>query len=297
VEESRYPKSLLDLTDPPPVIYCRGDVTAAEPPALAVVGSRSASEMGRGAAHTLASAAAVRGETIVSGLAFGIDTAGHRGALAVSGRTVAVLASGADVPSPRSQTRLYREIIDGGGAIVSEYLPGAPAKPYRFPVRNRLIAALSRRVLVVEAGERSGALHTVEHALALGRSVLAYPGEGLRESCRGSNRLIQDGAEVILEPADLLLEAEPSLWSEPEEGFGRTSDWATQHVHARDAVLANALAHGPLPVDALADRLAIDIGTLRGALTRLERTGLITFCAGVARWRGLERPRNHERTR
>lgn len=286
--EDVYPRGLLELDDPPPVIYCRGRLPAGHVPTLAVVGSRSASEMGRRAAYTLASSAAVRGEVIVSGLAFGIDDAGHRGALAVGGRTIAVLASGADVPSPRAQTSLYNQIIERGGAVVSEYLPGAPAKPYRFPVRNRLIAALAGRVLVVEARERSGALHTVDHALALGRAILAYPGEGMRDSCRGSNRLIQEGAEVVLEPADLLHGDELSLWPE-KPAAPRPPVAMTDDVDSRVAVLAHALALGPLSVDALAEKLSIDIGTLRGVLARLERTGLVTFRAGVAAWRGAVR--------
>ncbi|MAE69092.1 MAG: DNA-protecting protein DprA [Gemmatimonadetes bacterium] len=280
-----YPKRLRPLDGAPPVLYVRGRLPGPDLPSIAVVGSRAATQTGRHAAQTLAGSAACRGEVVVSGMAFGVDDAAHRGALAVGGTTVAVLASGADLPSPHSQIHLYRRIVAGGGAVLSQFLPGAPARPYRFPIRNWLIAALSDRVLVVEARDRSGALHTVDHAQSIGIPVLAYPGDGLSQATRGSNRLIQDGAEVVLGPEDLVSEGQFSI---PFSGTSIESMPATGTLesgeHQKSAMLAHALADGPLPVDLLAGRLELGISGLRGALSRLERIGLVKVEGGFARW-------------
>ncbi len=284
--ESDYPRRLRILDDAPPVLYAKGLLPSPERPWIAFVGSRRATERGRDAAQTLAASAACRGEVVVSGMAFGIDDAAHRGALGVDGITVAVLASGADLPSPRSQTTLYRRIVDGGGAVISHFLPGTPALPYRFPIRNWLIAALSDRVLVVEAGSKSGALHTVDHAQALGRAVLAYPGDGLSLETRGSNRLIQDGAEVVLGPEDLLRDQQLLLPLDDPSAAPRTGsgDHDGPEPLREAASLARALAGSPLPVDELAVRLDLEIAALRSSLGRLERAGLVRVAAGVAHW-------------
>lgn len=280
---SNYPAALLDLEDPPPVLFLIGSLPAPGSAATAVVGSRKATEAGRRAAHTLAASLAIQGEAIISGMAFGIDDAAHRGALSVSGRTMAVLASGADLPSPQAQARLHARITAAGGAVVSEYPPGSSARPYRFPLRNRLIAALAQRILVVEARQGSGALHTVDHGLALGRTVLAYPGDGLSAACRGSNQLIREGAELVLGPEDLLGPPEQCL-------FPAAAPLLCQGSEKQSAVLAHALAHGPLALDELALRVAVEIGALRGAVARLERAGLVDFRGGVVQWRYPRRP-------
>ena len=280
-----YPTRLQPLDAAPPVLYVRGRLPEQDRPSIAVVGSRAATETGRHAAHTLAASAACRGEVVVSGMAFGVDDAAHRGALEVGGTTMAVLASGADLPSPRSQSPLYMRIVSGVGAALSQFLPGSPARPYRFPIRNWLIAALADRVLVVEARDRSGALHTVDHAQSIGIPVLAYPGDGLSKATRGSNRLIQDGAEVVLGPEDLVSACQFALpfGATPTESSSATGP-VEGREHQESALLAHALADGPIPVDLLAKRLELGIGSLRGALSRLERIGLVRIEAGIARW-------------
>ncbi|MBW2415220.1 MAG: DNA-protecting protein DprA, partial [Deltaproteobacteria bacterium] len=237
-------------------------------PGLAIVGARRASTRGRAVALRLARAAAGAGVAVVSGLAYGIDAAAHQGALEGGGPTLAVLASGLDRPSPRANAGLARRLLDAGGAWLSEYRPGTPPAAFRFPERNRLISALSRDVLVVEAGERSGSLWTVRHALDQGRDVLAVPGPVDSASCLGSNRLLRDGAGVILDERDLLDRVAP------ETGPTGPALRARPSVSGDAARVWAALADGPAEVDALADRLGLQPGPLASALLDLELSGL-----------------------
>jgi len=196
-----YPPRLTNLPDPPPVLYALGRTDLLRGPCVAVVGSRAATVYGRRVARSLGAMLAGHGSCVVSGMALGIDGEAHRGAL--PGPTAAVLGSGVDVASPPSQAPLYREIL-GHGVVLSEFSPGTRAEPHHFPRRNRIIAALATDVIVVEASRRSGALITVNFALDLGREVHAVPGPIDRPTSAGTNRLIADGAGVIvgLEPED-----------------------------------------------------------------------------------------------
>lgn len=170
---------------------------------VAIVGTRACTEYGRRTAAALAAAAVEKGWTVVSGLARGIDAAAHRGALEGGGTTVAVLGSGPDVPYPRNHGRLRTEITASGGAVVTEYAPGAPPLPWRFPPRNRIISGLSEAVIVVESGERGGSLSTAARAVAQARPLFAVPGDVDRVASVGCNRLIRDGAIPVLGPEDL----------------------------------------------------------------------------------------------
>jgi len=200
-----YPVYLRHIYDPPPVLFVRGRLNPGEGErCVAIVGSRAASPQGGALARALAAELAAAGVTIVSGLAHGIDTAAHRGALDAKGRTVAVLGSSHDRLYPRENARLA-EAIGASGAVVSELPPGSSAHPGTFPRRNRIIAALSSAVIVVEAGERSGALITANHALELGRGVAAVPGSIDAPQCAGSNALLRDGATIITSPEDALV--------------------------------------------------------------------------------------------
>jgi DNA processing protein len=205
----RYPRSLLDLSDPPSLLFLQGRPGLLTSPAVAVVGSRRATEIGRRAAETLGARLARAGVTVVSGMAMGIDGAAHRGALGVGGNTVAVLGSGLGVVHPPSHRSLSRRIA-AGGLLVSEFLPRELPRPFHFPRRNRIIAALAEAVIVVEAGQKSGALITVEHALDLGRDILVVPGSVENPQCRGSNALLRDGARVITDP-EAVMEELPKL--------------------------------------------------------------------------------------
>lgn len=209
-----YPRQLLEDPSAPAVLHVRGGPGALErlagtadpdttPCCVAVVGARRAGpealEMARGIGRALSAA----GVTVVSGLALGVDSAAHEGALEAGGTTIAVLATGADRTYPRTKHALG-ERVARAGAIVSELPPGTPPFRWAFPARNRIIAGLARLTLVVEAAERSGSLITADFAMQLGRDVAAVPGRAASPRCRGTNLLLRDGAHLVLEPADLL---------------------------------------------------------------------------------------------
>ena len=191
-----YPRALGDLSAPPSVLFALGRTGLLRDPCVAVVGSRRATAYGRRVARQLGARIAGEGRCVVSGMAMGIDAEAHSGAL--PGPTAAVLGSGVDVVSPPRNQRLYREIV-AHGVVVSEYAPGVRAEPHHFPTRNRLIAALASDVVIVEASRRSGALITAGIALDLGREVHAVPGPIDRPTSEGTNRLIADGAGVIVD--------------------------------------------------------------------------------------------------
>ncbi len=212
--EHDYPDGLNDLEQPPP-LYVLGTATRA--PAVAVVGTRRSTRYGMDLATGFGEALSRAGWTTVSGLARGIDGAAHRGALRGDGMAVAVLGSGVDVVYPVENIDLYRSILDGHGAIVSEYPPGTRPDRWRFPARNRIIAAIASAVVVVEAGEKGGALITARLAAEMGRPVLVVPGDVDRRASIGCNRLIKDGAHPVLGVADLIAELELILGRPPVE--------------------------------------------------------------------------------
>src|SRR4030095_16800792 len=208
--DPRYPAALGTIVDPPLVLWVRGIVDALRGPAVAIVGSRAGSPYALAVAERLATDLASRGVVVVSGLARGVDSAAHRGALA-SGVTVAVLGSGVDVLYPPEHTLLARE-IEKDGAVISEVVPGTPPQQWFFPLRNRIISGLSRAIVVIEAGERSGSLITARCALEQGRDVLAVPGNILSGRNRGAHGLLRDGAKIV-ESADDILE-ELGMWAD-----------------------------------------------------------------------------------
>lgn len=198
-----WPTALEDLADAAPLgLWVSGDAEALKLSAVAVVGARSATHYGEWAAAEIAAGLAASGWCVVSGGAFGIDAASHRGAMAAHGKTIAVLAGGVDVAYPRSNELLFRAIVENG-ALVSESPPGTQPLRHRFLVRNRLIAALSRGTVVVEARLRSGASATAGHAASLGRDVMAVPGAITSASSAGCHQLIRDGAVLVTSAADV----------------------------------------------------------------------------------------------
>lgn len=202
--DDAYPAALTAIADPPPVLWTRGLAGTLSAPAVAIVGSRAASPYGLAVAEQLAGDLAANGLVIVSGLARGVDSAAHRGALAAAGVTVAVLGSGVDVVYPPEHASLAAQ-IDRTGAVISELAPGTRPHPLFFPRRNRIISGLSRAVVVIEAGEKSGSLITARCALDQGRDVLAVPGNVLSGRNRGAHALLRDGAKIV-ESADDILE-------------------------------------------------------------------------------------------
>ncbi|MEX0935613.1 MAG: DNA-processing protein DprA [Gemmatimonadota bacterium] len=298
--DERYPAVLLPLADPPAVLFLRGSLELLDRPAIAIVGSRRATATGRRTAERLGRELSAAGVTVVSGMALGIDGAAHRGALEGRGGTVAVLGSGPDRSYPKANSGLFNEILERG-LIVSEFPPGEPARPFHFPRRNRILAALSAGVVVVQAARRSGALITVEHALDLGREVFAVPGSVERRQSEGVNALLRDGAHVLVRARELLEvmgwgagrgEWDPS----PTASASRTSPatepsrptGASGSVKAgppgTDEVgcpatsdrfkVCSILEPTPRPVAALVGELGIPAQRVLAALTRLELDGV-----------------------
>lgn len=198
-----YPAAFRILHDPPAACFLCGDARLLDRPAVAVVGSRACTHLGAETARLLGAELARCGLVVLSGLARGIDGAAHEGALAVGGATVAVLGSGLDVAYPAEHAELQRRIAERG-CLVTEFLPDEGPRRHHFPRRNRLLAALARGVVVVEAAADSGALITVDHALDLGRPVMAFPGPVLDPAHDGSNRLLRDGAVLVFDAGDVL---------------------------------------------------------------------------------------------
>jgi DNA processing protein len=262
-----YPSALLHLSDPPPVLFVRGTLEAAGRASVAIVGARGASGYGRRVARTLARGLSERAVTVFSGMALGIDGEAHAGAIEGGGITLAVLGGGVERARPASHRRLYRQILDGGGAVLGEWPPGTPARPFHFPRRNRLLAALTQVVVVVEAGERSGALSTAAHARRLGREVTAVPGPIDRPGHLGSNQLIRDGCAPILEVRDVLDRV--GVLSVPAEESQEPA------IDGDLAPIWRALGEGPSTLEVLAGRVAMPPPRLMEALTRLEIRGLV----------------------
>lgn len=207
LDDADYPVNLRTIDAAPPLLYVRGDLSDQDQLSVAIVGTRSATPYGREATYKLARELAYRGVTIVSGLAQGIDTAAHRGALAADGRTLAVLGCGIDRIYPEANRGLADEILGRrSGALISEFPVGMPPTSSNFPRRNRLLSGITRAVLVTEAPEGSGALITADHALEQGRDVFALPANILNSSGAGTNRLIKEGARLITSADDILEE-------------------------------------------------------------------------------------------
>lgn len=205
VESEIYPEELKTLYDPPAALFVKGCLPRKGEWMIAVVGARSCSSYGQQICHMLSRGIACSGVSIISGMARGIDSAAHWGALEADGRTYAVLGCGADICYPAENMDLYTEISRQGG-ILSEFPPGTPPEACNFPRRNRIIAALSKGILVVEARRKSGSLITVEHGLELGKEVFAVPGRLNDPLSEGCNRLIKSGARLVMEPSDILEE-------------------------------------------------------------------------------------------
>jgi DNA processing protein len=273
-----YPARLARLEDAPPLLLVRGDAAALARPAVAVVGPRAPSAYGRAMARRFATELAAAGLVVVSGMATGIDAVAHEAALEAGGLSVAFQACGPDRVYPAHHRRLARRIADQG-AVVTEFPPGSSPRPAYFPLRNRLISALSLAVLVVEARERSGSLTTAAHAAEQGVEVYALPGPLVAASSAGTNRLLRDGAGLALTPRDLLEELSrlaggppaPAPAAPEGRGAGRC-DAATSRGQRR---IVAALRQEPLSRDALGRRLGCGPEQLALDLLELELAGRV----------------------
>jgi len=284
--DSRYPV-LLGAIPAPPALFARGALSDDDALALAIVGSRRATPYGLAVAERLASDLAARGVTIVSGLARGIDTAAHRGALAAGGRTLAVLGCGLDVVYPLENRALARA-IESQGALVSQFAPGVPALPGHFPARNRTLAGLALGVVVVEAADRSGALITAGFAGDLGREVFAVPGRITSPTSAGANRLIQDGAKLVTCWQDIVSEL-PEPWRRAVRGpLAPTGEQRQLETGSDEGRMFRLLAPDePQHIEQLIARAGLDPARGAALLVTLELGGWARQLAGQ-RWVSLE---------
>lgn len=289
VQDPDYPSAFLDIPDRPYILYAVGDLRLLRAPAVAIVGTRSPTPYGRAAATRLSHDLSLSGFAIVSGLARGIDSAAHEGALNAGGYTIGVLGHGIEQVYPPEARGLYQRVRKQG-LILTEYPPGETPRPGNFPRRNRLITALSRAVLVVEMALKSGAQHTVTYALAQGKEVMAVPGPIGSRWSEGTNQLIKDGARVVTSAADVT-----------EELFGVGHDLAPGGlatvqsdqpesdqqpltlglVTGSEKRVLGALGHTPSSVDEVAAASGIDPSEVLVVLLDLELRGIVQAAAGM----------------
>jgi DNA processing protein len=274
-DDPRFPAALLATSDVPPVLWYRGSLDALRAPAVAVVGSRAASAVALETAERLGADLAARGITVVSGLARGVDSAAHRGALQ-TGRTIAVLGSAVDHIYPSEHAALARDIARAG-LVVSEYPPGTPPLAFHFPMRNRIISGLSRAVVVIEANEKSGSLITAACALEQGREVMAVPGNVLSGRNRGAHALIRDGAKIV-ECADDIVEE--LGWAASVSALPDQASSGTQASTSGDPLLRLMREGEAYDLDALAVASGVAGVRLLPHLLELELRGLVQRVEG-----------------
>ncbi|MFN8529418.1 MAG: DNA-processing protein DprA [Anaerolineae bacterium] len=274
--DDAYPTRLAEIEDAPPLLYVRGEVTAADSRALAIVGTRKPSHYGLEVARKLARELAEQGITIISGLAQGIDAAGHQAALEAGGRTIAVLGSGIDQIYPREHYTLASRLIEQG-ALISEFPLGSPPDARHFPQRNRIISGLSLGVLVVEAPEKSGALITATYAVEQGRDVFAVPGNILNPASRGGHRLIQDGAKLVTDVRDILEEFDITY---AQNEVREVTEQAAPESDVERQIF-RLLSHEPLHVDVVIRQCGLPTALVTSTLTILELKGLVNNIGGM----------------
>ncbi len=277
-EDAGYPLLLQQLIDPPPVLYILGRKELLVRPAVAIVGSRAATTYGRKIAFTLASKLSASMLTVISGLALGIDAESHNGALTGEGSTVAVLGCGLDIAYPRENRQLFRKISETG-ALVSEYPLGTRPEGFRFPARNRIIAGLSKGVVVVEAAKRSGSLITAQIALDYGREVFAVPGH--IDSCKseGAHWLLKQGAKLVQSAADIVEELDiPILIGSPEKRGVKQEN--ISGIDPDAAALLSHLDSYPQMRDGLIDKTGFSPERVSELLLYLELDGWIEMLPG-----------------
>ena len=271
-----YPPALTDIYDPPPTLYVRGDCPLDGERMIAVVGSRRCTRDGQRAAREFARDLAKNGVTVVSGMARGIDSCAHRGALDGGGRTVAVLGCGVDVVYPPENEALMREIIDSGGAVVSEFVPGTPPAPGNFPARNRIISGMCEGTLLVEGAKASGAMITVNLALEQGRDVFAVPGGIYSPLSEAPNRVILEGATPVLCAWDIL---EHYRWAQrPCADPGRKPK--PVELEPEEEAIVGPLREQSMSFDELALATGFSAARLNSHLTMLELRGIIEKVPG-----------------
>lgn len=273
IKSEGYPELLRETDAPPVILYCKGNIDLLKTECLAVVGTRRATNYGKSMCKKIVNDIASQGITIVSGLADGIDTVAHKSTLEVGGKTIAVLGAGLLNIYPSTNEGLYNDIIKNGGLIVSEYKPSEPVVTYHFPVRNRIIAGLSKATFVVEAGEKSGSMHTKNYALDYGREVFALPARVNDIYSVGCNKLIKCGQARMLLGSDDIIEFYGA--NRPQEEKVKVFSLSFDEQKVYDALELNELG-----LDELKSNTGIEPKVLLTTLMRLEIRGIIKKLPG-----------------
>ena len=266
--DETYPQRLKEIEQPPPVLYLRGELVPEDTWAVAIVGTRRVTPYGRQVTEEIASFLAANGITVVSGLARGVDALAHSAALKAGGRTLAVLGSGVDRIYPPENRSMAEHILEKG-AVLSDYAPGTPPEASNFPPRNRIISGLSMAVIVIEAGKTSGALITAEFAAEQGREIFAVPGNILAPQSKGTNWLIQQGAQPLLSASDIM------------QSLNLTR--VGQHKAARkvlptdevEAKLLETIGEEPLHVDEIRNQTGLPVEKVSATLVMMELKGMV----------------------
>ena len=277
-ESPSYPKSLREIHAPPIVLYVWGELRDRDHHAIGIIGARRTTHYGSESAKKLAYQLAYAGLTVISGLARGIDTAAHQGALAAKGRTIAVIGSGLSKLYPPENRALAEKIRDGNGAVVSEFSMEVEPDRQTFPMRNRIISGWSHGILVVEAGVNSGALITASQALEQGRAVYAVPGHINAPSAIGSNRLIQQGAKLVMDANDILDDLQillPETKPSPEAAVRPLPPLSDHERRVYDAIEATET-----PIDEIATKCNLPSATVSSTLLALELKRLVKQLPG-----------------
>jgi len=285
-----YPKNLLQIYDPPPLLYVRGELEQGDPPMVAMVGSRRGSFYGRTVTKRISKELSTAGVTVVSGMARGIDTSAHLGALEAGKGTVAVFGCGIDVIYPPENKKLFFDII-AHGAVISEFPLSTPPEGKNFPRRNRIISGVSLGVVIVEATADSGSLITASHALEQGREVFAVPGNVGMATSKGTHKLIKQGAKLVEEAQDILTEILPQyggtikkddLLTKAEGGPLARSPSAPAPAVLSDAEddIFQLLSHNPLHIDEISRMSQMEIRRVSTILLELELKGVISQLGG-----------------
>jgi len=277
ISDDLYPASLKEIADPPPVLYIRGSKEVLSSSCLAIVGSRASTSYGRKTAHSLSKRLAAAGVTIVSGLALGIDSQAHMGAIEAEGNTIAVLGCGIDVVYPKQNRQLFEQVVENG-VVISEYPLGAQPEGFRFPARNRIISGLCKGVLVVEAAKKSGSLITAQLALDEGREVYAVPGQV--DSCKseGTHWLLQQGAKLVVSENDIFEDLR--MLSPNLQLKNNSKEEVTPVLDRGVSQLYSFVESYPISRDELLERSGMKISEFSEFLLILELEGLVEILPG-----------------
>ena len=272
--DASYPKALLEISDPPPLLYAKGNLALLNQPSIAIVGSRNASVQGEKNAEAFASDLCYQGLCVVSGLALGIDGAAHRGALRTNGATIAVVGPGLDIVYPAKHRDLAHQIVERG-LIISEFSLGTPSKPQNFPKRNRIISGLSLGCLVVEANLQSGSQITARLAAEQGREVFAIPGSIHSPMSKGCHQLIKQGAKLVDCIQDILDELDIKAETSPSEPASFSPEQSLQNN-----VLLDIMEFEPMQLENIVNLSGLTVSEVSSMLMLLELEGSVASLAG-----------------